>query len=103
MSLCEGSGKKLKGERYSIGRMVDVLAIFSISIKNGKEVGRRNSFFYNANKLVLSVSLEEYMSPSPEKMTISSVEQEDKIIRTIYLQFPSNPPCYETGVVDLIN
>lgn len=101
VQLCERSGKKAKTERYIITRLAEVLAVFKVFVKTGKELGRGHAFFYNENRLVISVGMSEYARLANEKYTVSSMQEEDDVLRQMASRYRANRSRYETGVIDL--
>lgn len=98
---CKTSRKVPKSERYVISRLAEVLSVYRIFIKNGKELGRNNAFFYNENRLVISVGLNELERLGKEKLTIGNVGEEDRVLREIAVRYQDEREHYETGIVDL--
>lgn len=80
---CTRIGKKPKGEKNILQRIADALSVFKIFIKNGKELGRGNSFFFNENRLIVAAGLEELNRMGREKITITKVCEEDNMIRVL--------------------
>lgn len=81
--------------------MADTMAVFKRLVKNGKELGRGNSFSFNENQQVLSVGLDEYERLSRAKHTISNVCEDDNVLRCIAEHYRKCRNIYEVSCVDL--
>lgn len=67
---------------------MDVLRILKIFLISGRELGRRQSFFYNDKNVVLSVGLEE-SHKLEKKITIMDVSTKDASFRSTAIYFRS--------------
>lgn len=71
------------------------MEVFKIFVMNGKDIGRGHRFFYNCNEAVLFVGLEEYQRLSHDRLAVSEIVEEDKILRDTAVMFNCQRKMYD--------
>lgn len=69
--------------------------------QESEEIGERQKFSFNKNRLVISVRLDKYQRISRAKHKISNVFEEDNVLRCIAEHYRKCRKIYEASFVDL--